>query len=653
MSISHIKLMVLFILPSFVCDAQDEVLFRIGSDVVTVSEFKYIYEKNNRDKADYSKESIEEYLDLYINFKLKVHKARELGYDDSDTYKKELEGYRQQLADSYVIDKEVITRMVNEIYERQKYDIEVRHIIIPSPEKSPQSQQVLAEQKINEASRQIREGMLFDIAVQQFSQDRNSARLGGDLGFIHAPLPEGYVAFEDAAYTLSPGSISEPIKTKQGYHIIQVVSKRPARGTMEAEHLLIRKNSPGGIPLAAAKVNVDKIYAEIKAGTKTFDQATIVSSEDRETKGNTGYLGFFTIGQYERSFEDAAFALKADGDISEPIETSIGWHIIRRVSRKELDTKELIRERLSNAPKQGERFDRVSRDVVNEIKKEANFKEDKSLLQEYSNKLSNDFFDYSWKLPENDDKTLLSFGSDKYDLNDFTSYAKKNSKARMRAKGQISIKKAVEELYESFVTTKAIAFAEDRLEDRYPEFKNLMREYREGILLFDIAKDMVWDKAASDTTAINDYFKDHREDYRWKDRAETTQYTVRSLEPKLITDIITNAKKSNSALLVKRYNSEKELIIFRKETLEKGHKNLAELSLEPGFVSPPVFNSKLKLTTFTKVEDVTPARLKTLKEAKGYVISDYQDHLDKIWIEELKDEYKVKIDKKRLKNLFQ
>ena len=650
--INHICFAIVILMTSQGLLAQDKELFSIGDEVVSISEFKYIYEKNNREKADYSEQSLNEYLELYINFKLKVHKAKELGYDDSASYKAELQGYRQQLADSYIIDKEVIVKMAEEIERRQQKDVELQHIFITAGEKSARETIEGARKTIHEIKTKIDGGLPWDRAVVLYSQDRSSAAYGGDIGFINAPLPEGFVSLENQAYLLSPGQISDPVQTKNGFHIIKVISKRPARGSMEAGHLLIRKEK-NGIPLANAQPRIKKIYDEIRSGAKTFEQATIVSSEDTDTKGNEGYLGFFTIGQYDKTFEDAAFAIPEDGGISEPIETSVGWHIIKRISKRPLDDRSVIEERIKNAPLQGERFEKMRGVVVDDIKAQANFKEDSDLLEKYIQGLDEDYYTYRWQVGGTHDGVLLSYGDDKYGLADFADHLKRNSKARIKDKGRRSIKASVYDLYEEFSIEKAIAYAEDRLEDRYPEFQNLMREYREGILLFDIAKDQIWDKAASDTAAISAFFDAHSANYQWGERYKVSKYTVRSVTPTEISKILNTARTTEDPQdLIDSFNTNKELLVRKEEVLEKGHQSLKGLTMREGFVSSPSFNSKLKFTTFTKVEEVIPPRAKSLKEAKGYVISDYQDQLDKEWIASLREEYKVKINQKRLKSLY-
>ena len=631
--------------------AQSDILFTIDKHPVTTSEFKYIYEKNNREEADYSSKSIEDYLELYINFKLKVQKAKDLKYDQNQSYQNELAGYRAQLADSYIINKEVVARVASEIHQRQSEDVALNHILIPLDANAADQAVVNAKNKITNVYKQIEGGMSFEQAVQQFSLDRGSAAMGGDIGYINAPLPEGFLALEDAAYSLKKGDISSPIRTDMGFHILKIRDKRPARGEMEAKHLLIRKQS-NGIPLAGGFVKAENIYQSISSGKETFESATVKFSEDKDTKGNEGHLGFFTIGQYEQSFEDAAFGLENDGDVSKPVETSIGWHIIKRVSKRPLTSKSDIEARVKSQPKQGDRFEKHQSEVVEMLKKEGNFNDDIRVLQLFISDLDDSFYSYKWTPKTYEATPLLSIGDQKVNLDEFVTFAKKQNKIRMRAKGTKSLEEASYEVYHNFVNERVIAFAEGSLEDRYPEFKNLMREYKEGILLFDITKDFVWDKAAADTAAIRKYYTANLNEYVWKDRVTVTNYNVGTIIPTEITPILNASRTKNPAELTKQFNKDRELVNFRQETLEKGNKALEGIVLNPGNITAPTFNHGLKVTTFKKVESIEPSRQKSLREARGYVISDYQSQLDKEWIAQLRKEYKISIKKKVLKGLI-
>ena len=646
-----VGLFMLFFALTLQAQGKNDILFYVEKSPVSVDEFKYIYEKNNREQASYSQESLREYLDLYINFKLKVEKAKELKYDQNKSYKDELAGYRAQLADSYVINKEVISRIIDDIYSRQFRDIEVSHILINLDRNVMWEKELEALEAIQKVKKELDNGMTFTRAVNQFSQDRASAASGGNIGYITAPLPDGYVALENAAYNLKVGEVSDPIRTDRGYHLIQITDKREARGIMEAEHLLIR-NKKNGIRLADALPRINKIYKDINEGLTSFNEATIKYSEDRETKGSGGSLGQFGIGQYEQSFEDGAFALESDGDISQPIETSIGYHIIRRVSKKEMPSREIISERVKSRPQQGERFELKRRTVIDNIKKEAGFSFNKELLTSFKESLDDSYFGFNWIPVQYEGEEVMSFDIDSYSIDQFSAFAKKSAKERMRAKNQKSIGESVDEIFDLFIGEKAIIYAENRLEERYPEFNNLMREYKEGILLFDITKDFVWDKAAQDTTAIRSFYSVNKDRYKWGERVRFTNYSLRTTDPTIITPILNASRKKSPEELIEEFNVESDIIVHKTEILDRDHETLKGIQISEGTISPPEFHNNLKVTTFRKIEEILPPRLKTLKEARGYVISDYQDQLDKEWIDELRKEYKVKIEKKALKNLI-
>ncbi len=631
--------------------SDEAVLFSVNETPVSVSEFSYIYEKNNRDNASYTKESLEEYLDLYINFKLKVERARELGLHESDSYKAELEGYRKQLADSYVIDREVIDKMVDKIYERKKQDVEVQHVLVSIKRKASDQDETAAYDRIQAVASELQSGKSFEEVVKLYSDDKNSKDNGGNIGYITAALPDGYVELEDAAYDNEVGEISEIIRTDLGYHIIKVANKRPARGRMEAQHLLVRKKKNGRV-VPNAKAAIDTMYAVIKANPLKFDGMAKTLSQDKKTAKDNGYLGFFGISEYEKSFEDAAFALANDGDISEPVETSVGYHIIKRKSKKKPETKDQIKSMVKSKLNIGERFDLQKKEVVESILTEAGYRLDEKALQTFKDSLNHTLFEYNWKPVTYPDQSLMTIGSDKYSINDFAHYSKISTKTRLRPRDK-NIDKLVETLYENFKQDKAIEHVEGMLEEKYVDFKNLLREYQEGILLFEITKNEVWDKATQDTTGLKNYFNANREKYIWEPRADITSYSIRATKEDLIDQITTDAQTMSPAELTTKYNiGGKELILYTEQKVERSNELARGLSFTEGTVSTPQINKGLQVTTFNKIEATYPAAKKTIKESRGYVISDYQDQLEKQWIESLRERYDIDINKKVLKKLI-
>jgi peptidyl-prolyl cis-trans isomerase SurA len=295
----------------------DPILFSVANQPVHVSEFLYIYSKTNRDKADFSKKSLEEYLDLYTKFKLKVKRAKDMRLDTIPALQKELEGYRKQLADSYLLDKEVTEKLIKEAYQRSLKDLSVSHIMVSLKQNPSPQDTALAYKRIMAIKGKLDGGSDFVKAAKSLSDDKSAKTNNGNIGYFTSPFPNGFYDFESAAYNLEKGTYSAPVRTPIGYHIIKVDDIRPARGEMEAAHILIRHKSPN------PKMTIDSIHSLLSSG-QNFEDLAKIYSNDKSTASKGGYIGFFGISKYEKAFEDAAFALKADGDFTQPIETLAG-----------------------------------------------------------------------------------------------------------------------------------------------------------------------------------------------------------------------------------------------------------------------------------------------------------------------------------------
>ncbi len=632
------------------CIAQsDPTLVRVQDNSVALSEFIYIYEKNNREKADYTQKSVEEYLDLYINFKLKVQKARDLGYHERSSYKEELAGYRRQLSDSYALEKEVIDKIAEEIFGRKQYDLSLRHILIqlgPNPSMA-QREEALSRMKL--VQEEISAGMSFETAAREYSEDANSSAIGGSIGYLTATLPDGYLDFENKAYNLQIGEISDPVITELGVHLIKLVEKRPARGTIEAAHILIR-NRHNGMIVPDAEARCRAIYKALLSGEQSFEDAVIQYSEDAQSKTVKGRLGFFGIGQYEQSFEDAAFMIPNDGEYSNPFESSVGWHIIKRISKRPPADKANIKQQVK-ANEMGVRYQLQKRIMTDRIKKEAGFVQNDQALKVFRDSLDDTFFDYDWdmSMPKIE---AFQLNKQSYTLQDLAEYAKTQSKIRMRSVGQLTVDELLEWMVESYSADLAIKYSESQLESLYPDFKNLMREYEEGILLFEVTKDFVWDKAASDTAGLQQFFLQNRDRYHWQPRAKLTTYSIRSIDPNTISAIVAMARTNSPEVVKEAFNAEASLVIAETEVYEEGSEFLEGLSWIIDVAAAPVYNNGLKVTTFKKMEEIYPPAPKEFREAKGYIISDYQESIEREWIKALKKEYKVEINKKTLKAII-
>ncbi|MBK8620542.1 MAG: peptidyl-prolyl cis-trans isomerase [Saprospiraceae bacterium] len=633
-------LFILFFFTSTVFAQKDnDILMTVGKSAVSVGEFKYIYEKNNGEKANYSDKSLSEYLDLYTNFKLKVEKAKQLKLDTLPELKMELQGYRKQLAGSYLIDKEVTENLLKELYERTKYDIEFSHIFLPvNPDENLSKKEEIRSQMMAIKSKII-SGQSFEEVAKEFSKDPNSASKGGYMGFLNAKLPTGFYGLESTLYNTPIQSVSDIVESKIGFHLVKVLNKRTARGQVQVAHIFLKNDKKN------THLKADSLYNELMKGG---DFSTIANqySDDKNTSRTGGLLPPFGINTYENEFENVAFALANDGDISKPLTSKSGWHILTRVSKPEPDTYDIFVRKMKSQISKDERFEVAKLALINDIKQSNGFKENKSVYEQFVLTLQDDLYSYKWE-PQNKnlDETLFIFGNSFIStLGDFTSFIKKNTKTRLKYDKGRPVAQTANDLYNEFVNEKAIEFEEKNLEYKYPDFKLLMREYEEGILLFEVTKTTVWDKANVDTIGLEKFYLDNKSKYLSEEKAKVSQFVIHSIEKSMIDKIKKDAKKLTSSKLTQKYNKGTNLITVTEETLDKSHPLLKGMDWKTGSLSDITKNEQAKHQSFRKIIEIMPAQSKTISEARGYVVADYQDFLEKQWVSELKKEFTVVIN---------
>ena len=632
----------------------DPVLFSVEGNPVLLSEFEYIYTKTNGDKATFSKKSLDEYLDLYVKFKLKVQRAKEMKLDTIPVLQQELAGYRKQLANSYLVDKEVTERLVKEAYDRSLRDIDISHIMVLVPPTATPKDTLAAFNKVNNLKTAIDGGADFAKVAAEKSDDKSAKTNGGNLGYLTALLPDGFYEFETAAYSLKEGE-SKVVKSAAGYHIIKVNGSRPARGEIEAAHILIRKDPKD--KGAAAKVRIDSIYAALQAGAE-FETLARAQSQDNLSASKGGNIGFFGINKYERSFENAAFGLANDGEYTAPIGTQAGWHIIKRLRKKPMESFDIAKRKLQPKVQKDSRYEMAKVAMLNRIKQEAKFTEDQKAYNMFASLVGDEYMTHKWKPGyKNAKDVLFTLGGDnKYTVADFEAYSQKNSRDRLRLGRSKSRLEVVQFLYDNYVSETLMQYEEQQLDKKYPEFKALMREYEEGILLFEATKILVWDKASQDSVGLEQYFATHKKNrkYFWNERAEVSFYTLKKDEIKCLPKVRKYAKKKAPAKTLKRYNKDgKKILSHRTEVVEQGkNKVVNNLPWKKGSVSATEINKRDLSHNFLKIEKILPASPKTLKEARGYVVADYQDHLEREWVKELKKTYDVKINNEVFETLI-
>lgn len=626
----------------------DPVLFSVEELEVPVSEFTYIYEKNNRDDADYSRSSLEEYLDLYIKFKLKVKRALDLQLDTIEALQNELAGYRKQLAKSYMTDKEVTEKLAREAYDRMQTDLHISHILVRVDPEAGKQEEMRALTRAQDLYQRLQEGAVFAELARKFSDDKSSAQAGGDLGYITAMLPNGFYAMESAAYALEPGEISEPVRSPLGYHILNLHGTRPARGQVEAAHILVRVKADGSNE-EAAEEKVEAIYKSLLAG-RDFEELARSLSDDERTSKRGGYIGKFGINTYESAFEDAVFAMEEEGEFSKPVRTRVGWHIIKLIDKVELGSFEEERRKLEAQLARTERMDIARKAMIDTIKAKSGYAMDTAVLRILLNSLDETFLTFSWEIPDLEEQTLISFENGTSVSNiDFAQFLQSNTRKRMRAQHRQTPEEVARSLYEEYVDEQCLDYAEQTLSERYPEFAALMREYEEGIMLFEVTKMKVWDRANNDTAGLVAFHEMHREDYMWPERAEVVHYTVRSESPKIAQKARKLTIRKSPEEIVEKLRRKAE-VTFQRKKYTRQDLEARGLHWAEGWYSD--IETEGAESTFAYIADIIPATPRKLSEARGYVIADYQDQLEKEWVSNLRRKYRVEVNEEVFKSLI-
>ncbi len=631
---------------------EDPILFEVDGVPVYLSEFTYIYNKTNGKQADYSRKSLDEYLDLYVKFKLKVRKAKSMQLDTIPALNQELAGYRKQLADSYLLDKQVVKNLAQEVYDRKKQDVDISHIFVsilanPTPQDTAEAfQRALAIKK------RIEGGAKFEEVALEVSDDKSAKNNSGRIGFMTAMLPAGMYGIETVAYEGELNKVYGPMRSNSGYHLIRVNARRPALGEVEIAHLLIRTNPENE---NAPKAKIDSIHTALEAGA-TFEDLVQKHSEDSKTKGKNGYIGFVGISQLAKVFEDAMFSIKEDGGYSAPFQSQLGWHIIKRISRPGIQPFEREKSRLEQAVSKDSRLAIAKAKKLAEIKKQGNYREHKEVYDSFVSGLDKNFLTFRWRpnLPK-PDQTLFTLGKNfKPTLGEFGEYLGRSSRDRMRLARSGDVNGVVRALYDSFVDEQVMKFQETQLEITNPDFKALMREYEEGILLFEATKMLVWDKASQDSVGLEKFFKGIVGKYKWRERAKVEIYRISKQYESQAKAIRDYAVAHTGEEVKAKFNTEDQIVVnVEEKLLEKGrHPQVNKLRWEIGTVTALDINDKTNTISFNKVLSLMPPSNKTLKEARGYIVADYQDHLEREWIKELRKEYKVKIRDKVYESLI-
>jgi len=641
------KTLVLFLfgfLTQFTFAQKDPVVMTINNKPVTKSEFLQIYTKNNPNPS-FDKDSLDRYMELFQVFKLKVAEAEALGYDTLPRLQKELDGYKKQLALPYLIDSVQNQSMVQEAYNRTATEVRCSHILVKlDPNASPKDT-LAAYNRLLGLKARIEKGEDFaSVAKSKLgSEDPSVVNNGGDLGYFTAF--QMVYPFEEKAYNTPVGTVSEPFRTRFGYHILKVTDKRPARGTIKVAHLMI---STGREATTETRQNAEKkineIYDSLMAGS-SWEKMVTAYSEDANSVKKGGELPTFGSGTSQRmvlEFEDAAFALKKAGEFSKPVKTQYGYHIIKLIEWTPVKSFENMRRELQAKVNKDERSKITQDSFVQKLKTQYNYayKGSKALVSMES-QIDSTFFVGKWKASSvKSNKTLFVLDGKKYKQQDFAAYMEKNFRSVRKDAAPVVIK----QLYQQWEKNQVLAYEEALLPAKYPAYKALVQEYHDGIILYEIMQDQVWNKAVKDTAGLRAFFMENRSKYAWTNRIDATVYECKDeFIAVQVYGMLVQSDTVNSKAVLDVINKDSELNLkVRMNKFEVAQTPyLQNRNFTPGL--NPVYSMDGKWYV-VKVAALLPPAPKEYTEAKGLATSDYQAFLEKKWLEALRLKHKIVIN---------
>ena len=654
-------LLALALMASSTQKTNDEILLTVGTEEITVSEFQSVFQKNNN-LEEVTPEEMDEYLDLFVKFQMKVLDAKEMQLDTFASFQKELAGYRKQLARPYLTDKQAEESLIIEAYNRMTQEVRASHILLLVDEDALPKDTLESYNRINSLRSKILKGEDFESVAKAYSEDPSAKSNGGDLGYFSAFRM--VYPFETVAFNTEVGTISKPFRTRFGYHIVKTTDKRSSRGEVKVAHIMIEQKS--NATEQEKKVSNDKLEQLLdffKEG-KSFDEL-VRYSDDKGSSKQGGELPWFSTGQMVFEFEEAAFALENIGDISEPIQTIYGWHILKLIDKKDTPTLEEAKADIERKIKRDSRANKGRQVLIKKIKLDNQFREYKSALTPF---YSIDF-ENNWTAESmNTNEVLFILNRQKYTQSDFALYIERNKTPI----DQTKIISIINQMYQDWVEKICINLEDSFLEDKYPQFAALMQEYRDGILLFELMDQKGWGKAVKDSIGLKQYYELTKDSYKWSERVEATVFTCLNQD---VANRVRNllSSKSNVSLL-----SSEELSLL---SLGKGEHSLSIEDLQTVLNYENPLNLQIESAKFSKgdnehidanfyesgltknevnegvvlfadIYDLLDPTIKTLEEAKGQVISNYQDYLEASWIKELELRYPTTINKEVLNSFI-
>lgn len=617
---------------------KDGVLMTINGNPVYKSEFEQIYWKNKKE-AIATKDDLNEYIQLFKNFKLKVAAAEEMGLDTLNKFIKELNGYKAQLEKPYLTDTAINQELIKEAYQRTLNEINASHILIKINSESPKDTLSAYKKMISIRDMIINKEINFEEAAVKYSNDESAIKNKGNLGFFGAFRM--IYDFETVCYNTPLNEISMPFRTQYGYHIVKINEHRKNRGKIKVAHIMVAVKESDDKKTDDNKYQkIQEIHQKLIDGA-SFKELAQEYSDDRQSARKGGELDWIqSSGNYYKEFENAVFSLKEDNEISEPFLTPAGWHIVKRIKHLPIGDLKSLKNEINNKIQRYGRSEVSKKTFIESLKKEYNFKSYPENLKKVIDLITKKDFNKEMVLEneKNLQSTLFEFTDNQYKQIDFTFFM-----LRSDLKEVLNFDEFISGRLNSFVAKKLIEFEKTQLERKYPEFKGLLKEYRDGILLFEISDQMIWTKAIKDTSGLKEFYEKNKNQWKWSERADVEIFS--SNNSKIIKKAFKLKKKGKlkNDSIINFLNNDSQLNL----QFEEGKKTLTDHPVlkneqwKQGINKPKIIDNKYH---FVVIKNKIPAGPKKLNEAEGTITAAYQQYLEKEWLKELADRYPIEIN---------
>ncbi|NVJ86717.1 MAG: peptidylprolyl isomerase [Algoriphagus sp.] len=631
--------------------AQNKPLLTVGNQEISLNEFIYLVGKGINSEGNagaLSREEFEDNLELFINYKLKVTEAEAQGLHQTTEFQREFESFKEQLKAPYLIKNSLEEGELRKAYSRMQEVIRASHILLRFPPNASADDSIAVLKMAIKLKGDIQNGASINDLAVEYSEDPSAKSNRGDLGYFTAL--QMVQPFEDAAYMLQSGEVSDPVLTSFGYHIIQVQDRRANPGQVQVSHILVRVDESDTLAEDRARRKISDIYTEIQKPTTQWEEIVSNYSEDPGTNQKGGLLPWFSVGNMIPEFEMAAFSLTEEGEVSPPVKTRFGYHILRLEGKKPMDSFEQMEPMIRSRILRDSRSSMIHSQELAIQKSRYGFQENVEMvsnLEQALNPISPNNFETEidnngWR-----SEFLFEAGSKAYQVEDFLKFVQEQEQP-LNSTG-----KNFDLWFDRFASYVLADLEEKDLASNNLEYQMLLKEYRDGILLFSLMNEEVWQKGIQDSLGQKQYFENHQKNYFWKERSEA-----------LIVKVLDMNRLAAAKNSLQNQSYSEELVSNFRTNFEEN--TPLAFQMQSGIIEIPEHPVLSKVDLSQKYQELEidghlhlvllgekfPEGPKKFEETRGLVIRDYQEYLDEQLIQSLRGKYPVQINEEVKEEAF-